>query len=120
MRRQKRATTRKGVARPPSRGEGFMSKKNTRTHDTTSNGVVGSHFFFTVQSREPVFVADNINLYVAIMNHGPAPIEIPDRHGVTQTFGAGGLWVMPVVGDLEIGSRNGDPALVEIEFLPKQ
>jgi hypothetical protein len=98
-----------------------MSKKETvkATHATPFNGVFGSHFAYTVQSRDPIFVADNINLYVAIMNHGPAHITLPDRHGGKQMLAAGGLWVMPVVGDLAIGSRNGEPALLEIEFLPK-
>lgn len=39
--------------------------------------------------------------------------------GLVHKLVPNGLWVMPVVGDLSIGSRNGELALVEIEFLPK-
>ena len=94
----------------------MSGKKNKiiRTHDTVSR----SHFTFAVQSSDPIVVADNVSLYVVIKNHGPAMIVFSGRHNV-QKLVPGGLRVMPVVGDLAIGSRNGETALVEIEFLPK-
>jgi hypothetical protein len=99
----------------------MSTRKNrpTQTHDATFNGVIGSHFTFTVQSAEKIVVADNVSLYVVMKNHGPAMIEFYGRHDLEQKLVPGGLWAMPVVGDLAIGSRNGELALVELEFLPK-
>ena len=91
-------------------------KITAAAHDITS---VGSHFTFQVQSSLPIVVADNISLYVVMKNHGPAMIEFSTRPHLIQKLVPGGLWAMPVVGDLAVGSRNGEPALVEIEFLPK-
>jgi hypothetical protein len=93
-----------------------MSRRRTYN---TMKGVTGSHFNFPVQSSEPIVVADNVSLHVAMMNHGPATIEFLGRLGIMQKLVPGGLWVMPVVGDFAIGSRNGEFALVEIQFLPK-
>jgi len=91
-----------------------MSKRKN-----TSDGVSWSHFTFLVQSELPIVVANNVSLYVVIKNHGPAMILFPGPLGGTHKIVPGGLWVMPVFGDLALGSRNGEPALVELEFLPK-
>jgi len=83
-----------------------------------ATGVGGAHFTILVQWRELTCIADNVELYVAMKNHGPAMINYTAHNGLEFKLVPGGLWVMPVVGDLFIASLNGAPALLEIEFLP--
>jgi len=98
-----------------------MSERRSRlikSHDAGER-VIGSHFTMLVESRDLVVIADNVALYVVMQNHGPGLIVFSVQHGLKQKLVPGGLWATPVVGDLAVGTRNGEPAHLEIAFVPK-
>ena len=99
--------------------KGVAAAKRTVANRETFDGPSGAHFSFLVESETPIVVADNVSRYVILKNHGPGMMLFSVSHGLVQKLVPGGLWVTAVIGDLAIGSRNGERALVEIEFLPK-
>ena len=97
-----------------------IRSKLIRAHDATFLGVNGTHWTIRVQSGETFYVADNIDLYLMIKNHGPGMIGIPGRYDAIHKLIPGAFWVELVVGGLTIDGMDDKPALVEIGFLSRK
>jgi hypothetical protein len=104
-------------AKPNERKGAIQFDVQLKPAASSAGDRVPGRWLLSIDAGETAFVADEIRLYVFIWNKGPSTILVSAGRREVKLV-ANLFRVIAVFGNLEIETLDGEPADVELEFMP--